>query len=140
MIQHGARTMIADKMSGGPEAEARWSRRDFLRGSFELLAASSVVGGLVGSLASCGATGSTFSPPPRTPTPSAPLAPSGPITTDNAAAVRRLATLQPMSHRVRGVAWSPDGRFVASGSNPEVALWESVTGKRVATLNGHTGQ
>jgi WD40 repeat protein len=41
---------------------------------------------------------------------------------------------------VRAVAWSPDGRLVASGSNPEVALWESMTGKRLTTLNGHTGQ
>jgi WD40 repeat protein len=140
MIQYGVRPMIADKTAGRREAEALWSRRDFLKCSMEALAASSVVGGLVGSLAGCGATSSTFAPPPRTPTPSAPLAPSGPITTGNAATIKRLATLQPMNHRVRGVAWSPDGQLVASGSNPEVALWDSVTGKRVATLNGHTGQ
>jgi len=45
-----------------------------------------------------------------------------------------------MNHRVRAVAWSPDGRLVASGSNPEVALWDSATGQRLATLSGHRGQ
>src|SRR5690348_3509820 len=140
MIQHGAHSMIPDEIPRRPGAAARWSRRDFLKGSVEVLAASSVVGGLVGSLAGCGSTSSTFAPPPRTPTPSAPLVPSRPITTGNAATIKRLATLQPMNHRVRGVAWSPDGRLVASGSNPGVALWDCATGKRLATLNGHTGQ
>ena len=126
--------MIADETVGGPAAAVRWSRRDFFKGSLELLAASSVVGGLAGSLAGCGSTSSTFAPPPRTPTSATPLVPSGPITVGNAATIKRLATLQPMNHRVRGVAFSPDGRLVASGSNPEVALWNSVTGKRVATL------
>ncbi|HEX5548955.1 MAG TPA: hypothetical protein VFX24_16235, partial [Ktedonobacterales bacterium] len=136
--------MIADKTPPGPEGEgratARWSRRDVLKTSLAALAASSVVGGLVGGLAGCGSTSATFAPPTRTPTPSAPLVSSGRITVGNAASIKRLATLQPMNHRVRAVAWSPDGRLVASGSNPEVALWDSATGKRLATLNGHTGQ
>ena len=136
--------MIADETPPGPEDEgratSRWARRDVLKSSLAALAASSVVGGLVGSLAGCGPTSSTFAPPPKRPTPSSPLVPSSPITAGNAAAVRRLATLQPMNHRVRGVAFSPDGRLVATGSNPEVALWDSVTGKRLATLSGHTGQ
>jgi WD40 repeat protein len=132
--------MISDETLGGPEAAVRWSRRDLLKGSLSALAASSMVGGLVGGLAGCGSTSSVFAPPPTTPTPSTPLVPSGPITTGNAATIKRLATLQPMNHRVRAVAWSPDGRLVATGSNPEVALWDSATGKRLATLNGHTGQ
>ncbi|HEU4784435.1 MAG TPA: WD40 repeat domain-containing protein [Ktedonobacterales bacterium] len=132
--------MIPDETPGGPAAAARWSRRDVLKTSLAALTASSVVGGLVGSLAGCGSTSSTFAPPPRTPTPSAPLVPSRPITVGNAASIKRLAALQPMNHRVRGVALSPDGRLVATGSNPEVALWDSATGKRLATLNGHTGQ
>src|SRR6185437_15209514 len=140
MIWHGAHFMIPDEASGGPAAVVRWSRRDFFKGSLEVLAASSVVGGLVGSLAGCGSTISTFARPTRTPTPSSPLIPSRSITTGNAATVKRLATLQPMNHRVRAVAWSPDGRLIASGSNPEVALWDSATGKRLATLSGHTGQ
>src|SRR5690349_15479508 len=97
VIQHGARTMIADETPVGPanegRATARWSRRDFLRGSLELAAAGSVVGGLVGNLAGCDSTSSTFAPPARTPTPSAPLVPSHPITTANAATIKRLATL-----------------------------------------------
>lgn len=132
--------MIQDETAGRREAAVRWSRRDVLKGSLGMLAATSVVGGLVGSLAGCGSPSSTFAPPPRTPTSSAPLVPSRPIAVDNAASIKRLATLQPMNHRVRGVAWSPDGRLVASGSNPEVALWDCMTGKRLAALNGHTGQ
>lgn len=132
--------MIPDETAGGPGAAARWSRRDLLKGSLGMLAASSVVGGLVGSLVGCGSTNSIFTPPARTPTPSTPLVPVHPITADNAATIRRLATLQPMNHRVRAVAWSPDGRLVATGSNPEVVLWDSATGKRLATLNSHTGQ
>ena len=132
--------MISDETLGRPDATARWSRRDLLKGSLSALAASSVIGGLVGNLAGCGSTSATIAPPPGTPTPSTPLVPAHPITTGNAASIKRLATLQPMNHRVRAVAWSPDGRLVATGSNPEIALWDSATGKRLATLNGHTGQ
>jgi WD40 repeat protein len=45
-----------------------------------------------------------------------------------------------MNHRVRAVAWAPDGRLVASGSNPEIALWDTSTGKRLTMLSGHTSQ
>ncbi len=41
---------------------------------------------------------------------------------------------------VLSVAFSPDGRFLASGSSdPTIKLWEVATGKEVATLTGHEG-
>lgn len=118
-------------------ASARCSRRDFLGGCVGLLAVGGMVGGLSSSLAGCASTSATRTPPTRIPTP---LAPASPITTSNAAKIARLATFEPMNHRVRGVAWSPDGRLVASGSNPDVILWDSVTGQRLTALSGHTDQ
>jgi WD40 repeat protein len=42
---------------------------------------------------------------------------------------------------VLSVAWSPDGRTLASGSSDRtVKLWEAATGKLLATLQGHTGE
>ena len=131
--------MIADEAQARLEqcgTFGRWSRRDFLRGSLGLLAASSVVGGLAG----CASASTTLALSTSTPTPPPPRVPSGTITTSNAARITRLATLDPMNHRVRGVAWAPDGRVVASGSYPDVDLWDVATGRRLATLSGHTSQ
>lgn len=46
------------------------------------------------------------------------------------------------AHPVRGcfcIAWSPDGRSIASGSyDRSVRIWDATTGECVRTLNGHT--
>lgn len=42
--------------------------------------------------------------------------------------------------RVAGVAFSPDGKRVASCGADEIQVWEADTGKVVATLRGHKGK
>ena len=42
---------------------------------------------------------------------------------------------------VRSVAFSPDGKFVVSGSDDNtVRMWRTDTGENVQTLEGHTGR
>ena len=53
--------------------------------------------------------------------------------------VRRL-TREGKAGSVRALAFSPDGRTVASGSaDRTVKLWDATTGKELATLAGHPG-
>jgi WD40 repeat protein len=40
---------------------------------------------------------------------------------------------------VHSVAFSPDGRTLASGVGNFIRLWEVVTGKEIVTLKGHEG-
>ncbi|KAM3085030.1 hypothetical protein ACMFMG_003467 [Clarireedia jacksonii] len=50
-----------------------------------------------------------------------------------------LQTLEGHSHWVASVAFSPDGKIVASGSDDEtIRLWDTATGERLQTLEGHS--
>ena len=40
---------------------------------------------------------------------------------------------------VWSVAYSPDGRYLASGNDDKtIKIWEVATGKQLRTLNGHS--
>ncbi|MCA2892922.1 MAG: serine/threonine protein kinase [Microcystis sp. M048S1] len=48
-------------------------------------------------------------------------------------------TLTGHSYRVNSVVYSPDGRYLASGSSDKtIKIWEVATGKELRTLTGHS--
>src|SRR5215471_14433637 len=57
----------------------------------------------------------------------------------DAPAVQELYTLKAHKDDVKSVAFSPDGKLLASSSQDKtVRVWEAATGKEVRTLRGHT--
>lgn len=49
-------------------------------------------------------------------------------------------TLAGHTNSINSVAWSPDGRLLASGSDDHtIRLWDSSTGRQIRMLEGHTG-
>ena len=50
--------------------------------------------------------------------------------------MQKLALLQVNAGRVRGLAWAPDGKTLAVGTQGAVFLWDVLTGKQLARLAG----
>jgi WD40 repeat protein len=66
--------------------------------------------------------------------------PSVPQVSVERAAWQELATLRGHEKWVNSVAFSPDGKFLASGSSDDtVKVWEVGSWREVATLRGHKG-
>jgi WD40 repeat protein len=66
---------------------------------------------------------------------------SQPISVANAPKVKQLALMQGHTMAVFGLAFSHDGKRLASaGIDKTIGLWDTATGQSVATLEGHTAQ
>lgn len=99
---------------------------------------------VVGLLAGCSSSPSTQSSSVLSTATASPtqvvLAPLAPISLANVHQITRLAVLNPNNSRVRGLAWSPDGKTLAVGAYAALQLWDATSGKQVASLAGHRGQ
>jgi eukaryotic-like serine/threonine-protein kinase len=117
--------------------EQRMSRRTILR----QLAGLTLAGGSITSfVTSCGSP-TNPSPASRTSTgsPTNPL-PASPTSTPTSLKPA-LYTYRGHSAGVIGVAWSPDGKCLASASNDStVQIWDAANGGHVYTYRGHTGR
>jgi WD40 repeat protein len=68
----------------------------------------------------------------------------GPVTSDNSVQVwdaqsgKTLLTVADASGQSYAVAWSPDGKRIASGDGQSVRVWEATTGQAQLTYRGHS--
>ena len=59
----------------------------------------------------------------------------------DAAGGQEMLTLKGHTGGVNSVAWSPDGKRLATASDDETAkVWDAASGKELLTLKGHTEQ
>ena len=64
----------------------------------------------------------------------------GPVKVWDAATGQETRTLKGHNAMVLSVAFSPDGKRLASASRDEtVKVWDAATGQEILTLKGHTG-
>ena len=58
----------------------------------------------------------------------------------DAASSQELLTLRGHADSIQSVAWSPDGRRLATGSDDRTAkMWDAASGQELTTLPGHQG-
>src|SRR4029077_7809636 len=56
----------------------------------------------------------------------------------DAASGRQVFTLKTRNYQALGLAFSPDGRLIASAGGKDVRVWNTATGCRKLLLKGHT--
>ncbi len=116
------------------ESSQRLSRRVFL---------AALATGLLSACASSSPSAPAAPTPSATPTQRI-FVPTAPISLANVARLQRLAVLNPNAGRIRGLAWSPDGKTLAIGASASAGssaqLWDVSSGRPVATLQGPSGQ
>src|SRR5581483_9353863 len=57
----------------------------------------------------------------------------------DAASGKHLQTLAGHSEMSNGMAWSPDGEYLASSDDKTIHLWDAASGKALQVLEGHAG-
>jgi WD40 repeat protein len=64
----------------------------------------------------------------------------GPVRVLEAGSGRQLLELSGVTGSVRALAFSPDGKTLAAGGDPDIHLWSIPSGKDLGRLTGHTGK
>src|SRR5712692_3845768 len=102
---------------------------------------SFAVGCLLFLLVACSSTTSLSSPSPTALTSTSTVPPTTPslaVTPPPRTSSTALLTYSGHSDAVLSLAWSPNGKYLASGSNDTtVQVWNATTGKRTLIYHGH---